>query len=67
MHLGCSVFRGPPARRTPASIAEVRKELAEKFHPAAFNIGVNDGTEAGQTAGHEGLIPFARSTFTLTL
>ena len=27
-----------------AQVAEVRKRLAEKFHPAAFNIGVNDGT-----------------------
>jgi diadenosine tetraphosphate (Ap4A) HIT family hydrolase len=33
-------------------VAGVRKLLAEKFHSAAFNIGVNDGTEAGQTVGH---------------
>jgi diadenosine tetraphosphate (Ap4A) HIT family hydrolase len=35
-----------------AQVAEVRKKLAEKFHPSGFNIGVNDGPEAGQTVGH---------------
>ena len=35
-----------------AQVAELRKMLAEKFHPSAFNIGVNDGTEAGQTVDH---------------
>lgn len=35
-----------------AQVAETRKLLMEKFHPAAFNIGVNDGSEAGQTIGH---------------
>jgi diadenosine tetraphosphate (Ap4A) HIT family hydrolase len=33
-------------------VAEVRKQLAKEFHAAAFNIGVNDGADAGQTVGH---------------
>ena len=42
----------PEHRELWAQVTEVRKRLAERFHPAAFNIGVNDGTEAGQTVGH---------------
>ncbi len=33
-------------------VARGRHLLAEKFHPSAFNVGVNDGMEAGQTVGH---------------
>ena len=32
--------------------AEVRARLVEEFHPAGFNIGVNDGQAAGQTVMH---------------
>jgi diadenosine tetraphosphate (Ap4A) HIT family hydrolase len=42
----------PEYRELWAQVARVRSLLAEKFHPSAFNIGVNDGTEAGQTVGH---------------
>lgn len=33
-------------------VAEVRKMLRAKFDPDAFNIGINDGTAAGQTVAH---------------
>jgi diadenosine tetraphosphate (Ap4A) HIT family hydrolase len=33
-------------------VATVRKLLAEKYRPDAFNIGVNDGSAAGQTVAH---------------
>lgn len=29
-----------------------RRALEEEFHPAAYNIGVNDGPAAGQTVMH---------------
>lgn len=32
--------------------AEVRAKLIAMFHPAGFNIGVNDGRAAGQTVMH---------------
>ena len=32
--------------------AEVRARLVEEFHPAGFNVGVNDGRAAGQTVMH---------------
>ena len=32
--------------------AEVRALLIEEFHPAGFNVGVNDGEAAGQTVMH---------------
>jgi len=35
-----------------AQVAKVRNLPAEKFHASAFNVGVNDGTEAEQTVGH---------------
>ena len=35
-------------RRSPPSA----RLLADKYHPAGFNIGVNDGKAAGQTVGH---------------
>ena len=34
------------------TVTQVRAMLIEKFHPDGFNIGVNDGTAAGQTIGH---------------
>lgn len=33
-------------------VAQVRQQLADEFHPDGFNIGVNDGTAAGQTVPH---------------
>ena len=33
-------------------VAHVRAELVDKFHPDAFNIGINDGEAAGQTVPH---------------
>lgn len=35
-----------------ALVAAVRPLLAERFHPDAFNIGLNDGPAAGQTIPH---------------
>jgi diadenosine tetraphosphate (Ap4A) HIT family hydrolase len=33
-------------------VFDVRRVVAERFRPAAFNIGVNDGKAAGQTIEH---------------
>ncbi len=33
-------------------VAEARSRLEAELHPDAFNIGVNDGQEAGQTVMH---------------
>jgi diadenosine tetraphosphate (Ap4A) HIT family hydrolase len=33
-------------------VAEVRAELQHELHPDGFNIGINDGTAAGQTVMH---------------
>jgi diadenosine tetraphosphate (Ap4A) HIT family hydrolase len=35
-----------------ALVAQVRNLLREELHPDGFNIGVNDGTAAGQTLMH---------------
>jgi diadenosine tetraphosphate (Ap4A) HIT family hydrolase len=35
-----------------AAIAEVQRIIGELHHPAAFNVGFNDGPAAGQTVGH---------------
>ncbi len=35
-----------------AMVGVVRRELAEEEVPDGFNIGVNDGTAAGQTIAH---------------
>ena len=32
--------------------AEIRARLVEEFHPAGFNVSVNDGRAAGQTVMH---------------
>ena len=34
------------------AVSRVRAILVERFHPAGFNIGVNDGQAAGQTVPH---------------
>ena len=33
-------------------VAIVRTSLTEEFHPDGFNVGLNDGKEAGQTIMH---------------
>lgn len=33
-------------------VNEVRTELQQRFRPDSFNLGLNDGPEAGQTIGH---------------
>jgi diadenosine tetraphosphate (Ap4A) HIT family hydrolase len=33
-------------------VGKVRKILKDKFNPAGFNIGINDGAAAGQTMPH---------------
>ena len=35
-----------------ALVAHVRKQLIEKYQPAGFNIGINEGRAAGQTVDH---------------
>jgi len=49
-----SIFELPPEELAAlwAQVATVRKLLAEKYRPDAFNVGVNDGTAAGQTVPH---------------
>lgn len=49
-----SIFELPPEELAAlwSQVAATRKLLAEKYHPDAFNIGVNDGTAAGQTVPH---------------
>jgi diadenosine tetraphosphate (Ap4A) HIT family hydrolase len=52
-HVG-SVFDLPPTELQElwTQVSKVRALLVEKFHPEAFNIGVNDGAAAGQTIPH---------------
>ena len=33
-------------------LATARDELERRFHPAGYNVGINDGTAAGQTVPH---------------
>lgn len=49
-----SIFELPPEELAAlwSQVATVRKLLAEKFRPDAFNVGVNDGAAAGQTVPH---------------
>ncbi|MBK6349080.1 MAG: HIT family protein [Steroidobacteraceae bacterium] len=39
-------------RSTPPSTAAARADLDREFRPAGYNIGINDGTAAGQTVPH---------------
>jgi diadenosine tetraphosphate (Ap4A) HIT family hydrolase len=49
-----SIFELPPEELAAlwAQVATVRRLLAKKCSPDAFNIGVNDGAAAGQTVAH---------------
>jgi len=49
-----SVFDLPAAEQAAlwALVGRVRTALQERFQPAGFNIGLNDGPAAGQTIGH---------------
>lgn len=49
-----SIFDLPEADQAQlwTLVAHVRQDLAERLAPAGFNIGVNDGTAAGQTVPH---------------
>lgn len=35
-----------------STVGRVRKLLLKQFAPDAFNVGINDGPEAGQTVAH---------------
>ncbi len=49
-----SVFDLDPAVQNELweMVVAVRKILADRFSPAGFNVGVNDGVAAGQTIDH---------------
>jgi len=43
----------PPERDAMLSLLdEARQQLQVEFGPAGYNIGINDGSAAGQTIGH---------------
>jgi diadenosine tetraphosphate (Ap4A) HIT family hydrolase len=49
-----SFFEVTDAERTDlmALLAAARDDLDRQFHPAGYNIGINDGAAAGQTVPH---------------
>lgn len=49
-----SFFEITDAERTDlmSLLAVARSALDHEFHPAGYNIGINDGTAAGQTVPH---------------
>ena len=49
-----SFFEVTEAERTDlmSLLAAARNDLEREFHPAGYNIGINDGTAAGQTVPH---------------
>jgi diadenosine tetraphosphate (Ap4A) HIT family hydrolase len=49
-----SFFEITDAERTDlvSLLAAARVELDRQFHPAGYNIGINDGAAAGQTVPH---------------
>ena len=52
-HVGSFFELEEEERQTLFKLLEAAKErLVEEFHPDAFNIGINDGPEAGQTVPH---------------
>jgi diadenosine tetraphosphate (Ap4A) HIT family hydrolase len=52
-HVGSIFELEEEERETLFSVLEAAKErLVDEFHPDSFNIGINDGPEAGQTVPH---------------
>ena len=49
-----SIFELPVDRQADlwAVVADVREILRQRHSPNGFNIGINDGTAAGQTISH---------------
>lgn len=49
-----SFFEITDSERTDLTslLAVARADLEREFHPAGYNIGINDGTAAGQTVPH---------------
>ncbi len=49
-----SLFDATPEERAAMfSLLEgAKQQLQLEFHPAGYNIGINDGAAAGQTVGH---------------
>jgi len=49
-----SFFEVTDAERTDlmSLLAAARDDLDRQFHPAGYNIGINDGAAAGQTVPH---------------
>lgn len=49
-----SIFEATPEEQAALweLVAEVRAQLTLELQPDGFNIGVNDGSAAGQTIGH---------------
>jgi diadenosine tetraphosphate (Ap4A) HIT family hydrolase len=52
-HVG-SFFEITDAERADlmSLLARARDELEREFHPAGYNVGINDGAAAGQTVPH---------------
>ena len=52
-HVG-SFFEITDAERADlmSLLARARGELQREFHPAGYNVGINDGAAAGQTVPH---------------
>lgn len=52
-HVG-SFFALEPSERAAVLdlLDEARRTLDEEFHPEGYNIGINDGSAAGQTVSH---------------
>ena len=49
-----SFFEATEAERAKlmSLLAAARDDLEREFHPAGYNVGINDGTAAGQTVPH---------------
>ena len=52
-HVG-SLFDVSPDERAALMdlLARAKRQLDEEFHPAGYNVGINDGPAAGQTVPH---------------
>jgi diadenosine tetraphosphate (Ap4A) HIT family hydrolase len=62
-HVG-SIFDLVPEERAALwdLVAQIRGALVQALHPDGFNIGINDGTAAGQTVMHAHLHVIPRWT-----